>query len=222
VPYDCPACGTSYEFRNEKFRLSPLRNFRAGFGKTTQLLATELVSVLRLSNPQDAPKLVTFSDSRQDAARAALDIERNHHQDLRREALAQALRDALAKRRSAAEIEAAIARQENVIAVLVASGFEDEVGSNRIRLSKLRDELVAARDPVIALAAVLEPPTAETLGPAVDVRPYISNLVHLGVHPFDDAGIQRIEGSDGNQSHWFEWLELFESNVSSQNLGTPA
>src|SRR6185436_3198152 len=99
VPYECPACGTSYEFRSDKFRLSPLRNFRAGFGKTTQLLATELVSVLRLSNPQDSPKLVTFSDSRQDAARAALDIERNHHQDLRREVLAQALRNALARRR---------------------------------------------------------------------------------------------------------------------------
>ena len=212
VPYDCPACGTSYEFRSEQFRLSPLRNFRAGFGKTTQLLATELVSVLRLSNPQDAPKLVTFSDSRQDAARAALDIERNHHQDLRREVLALALRDALAQRRSSSEIGADIARQENLIGVLVASGFEDQVAPHQLRLHKLRGELVDAHEPLIALGAVLEPAAAENLGPAIDVRPYIANLVAIGVHPFDDAGIQRIEGNDGNQSHWFEWPEIFDTS----------
>jgi DEAD/DEAH box helicase domain-containing protein len=215
VPYDCPACGTSYRFRNERFRLSPLRNFRAGFGKTTQLLATELVSALRLSNPHDAPKLVTFSDSRQDAARAALDIERNHHQDLRREVLALALRDALVSRRSTAEVEAEIARQERLIGVLMESGFEDQVASPRSRVQELRAELVDARDPVIPLNTVLEAPAAEMLGSAVDVKPYISDLVEIGVHPFDDAGLRRIEASDGNQSHWFDWPELFDDDGAS-------
>src|SRR5262249_11138634 len=79
VPYACPACGTDYSPSAERFRLSPLRNFRAGFAKTTQLLATELFDSLRLHAPE--PKLVSFSDSRQDAAKAALDIERRHHED---------------------------------------------------------------------------------------------------------------------------------------------
>ncbi len=210
VPYECPACDTSYEFRNERFRLSPLRNFRTGFGKTTQLLATELVSALRSSTSVDTPKLVTFSDSRQDAARAALDIERNHHQDLRREALAEALRDAFASRRTRDAIQTDIARQEQLIAVLTGAGFEDQVEPHRAQLERLRAEFVDASDPVVRLDKVLEAATAETLGPAIEVRPYISNMVRIGVHPFDDAGIQRVEGNDGNQSHWFEWQGLFE------------
>jgi hypothetical protein len=48
VPYACPRCGTSYYSRiTTDYRLSPIRNFRAGFGKTTQLLATELFDAQR-------------------------------------------------------------------------------------------------------------------------------------------------------------------------------
>lgn len=84
------ACGSDYYWRNAPLRLSPIRNFRAGFAKTTQLLATELFDLLRLR--QREPKLVAFSDSRQDAAKAALDIERRHHEDLRREVVVESLR----------------------------------------------------------------------------------------------------------------------------------
>jgi hypothetical protein len=214
VPYDCPACGTSYEFRNEKFRLSPLRNFRAGFGKTTQLLATELFSVQSLSNPNQAPKLVTFSDSRQDAARAALDVERNHHQDLRREVLAVTLRSALQQRRPASEIEAEIGRQEQLIKTLVDAGFETEAAPHRSRLNQLRTERDDLRQPIVVIGNVLEAPSAETLGPAERVLPYIAALVRIGVHPFDDAGIQHIQATDGNQSRFFEWPELFDSDAA--------
>src|SRR5215472_6329268 len=63
VPYGCPACGTSYEFRKRGYRLSPIRNFRTGFAKTTQLLATEIFDVLHRTTKE--AKLVSFSDSRQ-------------------------------------------------------------------------------------------------------------------------------------------------------------
>ena len=89
VPYACPACGISYERRKRGYRLSPLRNFRTGFAKTTQLLATEVFEVL--GKTSDNPKLVSFSDSRQDAAKAALDIERRHHEDLSRQILVEAI-----------------------------------------------------------------------------------------------------------------------------------
>ena len=75
VPYACPNCRTSYSGRvNSRYRLSPLRNFRAGFAKTTQLLATELFGILRLSSPDGVSKLVSFSDSRQDAAKTSLSV----------------------------------------------------------------------------------------------------------------------------------------------------
>ena len=49
VPYSCPNCLTSYKGRVDKrYRLSPLWNFRAGFAKTTQLLATELFDAQRV------------------------------------------------------------------------------------------------------------------------------------------------------------------------------
>ena len=90
VPYACPACGTIISERKRDFLLSPIRSFRTGFAKTSQLLATELFDLLRLDRPD--PKVVAFSDSRQDAARAALDIESRHHDDTRRELLVKALR----------------------------------------------------------------------------------------------------------------------------------
>ena len=63
APYCCPSCGIEYSLRKADMRLSPIRSFRTGFGKTSQLVATELFESLRLSGT--APKAVVFSDSRQ-------------------------------------------------------------------------------------------------------------------------------------------------------------
>src|SRR5690606_38408732 len=73
-------------------RLSPIRHFRAGFAKTTQLLASELFHLLEL-RAHDA-QLVSFSDTRQGAAKAALDVESRHHEDARRAVLITELRRA--------------------------------------------------------------------------------------------------------------------------------
>ncbi len=67
VPYQCPSCGTDYSKRRAEHRLSPVRHFRPGFAKTTQLLASELFELLKTHS--DTAKLVSFSDSRQEAAR---------------------------------------------------------------------------------------------------------------------------------------------------------
>src|SRR5262249_49426577 len=45
LPKTCPACGTDYSARRSGTGpTSPLRSFRTGFAKTSQLLATELFS----------------------------------------------------------------------------------------------------------------------------------------------------------------------------------
>ena len=90
-PRCCPACGTDFSARS-RGRSSPIRNFRTGFTKTSQILATELFGVLTASIPEGSnskAKTVVFSDSRQDAARTALNIERGHHQDTRRQILVE-------------------------------------------------------------------------------------------------------------------------------------
>ena len=94
-PNCCPACGTDYSGRGRQVRQSPIRGFRTGFARSSQLVATEVFELLHAGG--EAAKAVVFSDSRQDASRAALDIERRHHQDSRRQMLVVALREVAAQ-----------------------------------------------------------------------------------------------------------------------------
>lgn len=82
LPAVCPCCGADYRYR--KTRKSPVRGFRTGFSKVTQLLSKELFYSLEGTGPR---KLVVFSDSREEAAELANGIERSHYLDLVREAL---------------------------------------------------------------------------------------------------------------------------------------
>ncbi|MDE0161344.1 MAG: DEAD/DEAH box helicase [Acidimicrobiaceae bacterium] len=80
----CPSCGEDYSQR--LYRKSPLRGFRTGFSKLTQLLSKELF-YLTPGETRDERKLVLFSDSREEAASLANGVERSHYLDLLREAL---------------------------------------------------------------------------------------------------------------------------------------
>src|SRR6187402_2114767 len=82
MPYTCPNCGTDHSSRKKGSRLSPVRGFRPGFTKSTQLLASELFDILSLGKAADITMLISFSDSRQDAAKSSLDIERRNHDEL--------------------------------------------------------------------------------------------------------------------------------------------
>lgn len=78
----CPSCAVDYSARIT--RRSPIRGFRTGFSKVSQILAKELFYQL----PEGAGrKLVVFSDSREDAAAISNGIERSHYLDMVREAL---------------------------------------------------------------------------------------------------------------------------------------
>lgn len=80
----CPSCGEDYSRR--LYRKSPIRGFRTGFSKLTQLLSKELFYLVP-AEEQDQRKLVLFSDSREEAASLANGVERSHYLDLLREAL---------------------------------------------------------------------------------------------------------------------------------------
>ena len=82
LPAVCPGCGANYSKR--KYRKSPLRGFRTGFSKVSQLLSKEFFYQIPEQEPR---KLVVFSDSREDAASIANGIERSHYLDLVREAM---------------------------------------------------------------------------------------------------------------------------------------
>lgn len=86
LPTRCAACGADYQ--HSKKKVSPVRGFRTGYAKMTQLLTDELFFQL----PDDLRKVVTFSDSREEAARTAIGVERNHYLQLLREAFTDELR----------------------------------------------------------------------------------------------------------------------------------
>ena len=84
LPSICPCCATDYSYPKKKKR-SPVRWFRTGFSKVSQLISKELF--YQLPEDAEARKLVVFSDSREDAASISNGIERSHYDDLVREAL---------------------------------------------------------------------------------------------------------------------------------------
>lgn len=81
LPCKCPKCGKDYRCR--KYTQSPIRSFRTGIGRNNQLLSKELIYQLEDGEMHNA-KLIGFSDSRQDAARQAMLISREHYRDMLR------------------------------------------------------------------------------------------------------------------------------------------
>jgi Lhr-like helicase len=203
-PKCCPACGTDYSGRSAKFRQSPVRSFRTGFAKSSQLVATELFSVLHASG--DLAKAVVFSDSRQDASRAALDIERRHHQDSRRQLLIESLKGFSA---------AAPAQREDL-----QKRFDEAIKSNDFAaIAMLAGSLSALAktgdSDRIPLKGVVETPVKTGEVVTDDAGRLLSQMVRIGMHPTDDVGIGRIGEGDNNEG--FEWDQLFAED-SNENI----
>ena len=90
MPHRCPRCDADY--RRGKQIPTPLRNHRTGFQKACQVIASALCREMpeKLNNSRSR-KLVIFSDSRQDAAKLAAGMERDHFRDMIRLALIDSL-----------------------------------------------------------------------------------------------------------------------------------
>ncbi|MDB9496080.1 DEAD/DEAH box helicase [Spirulina major CS-329] len=91
LPTKCPRCDVDYKGRRIK---SPTRSHRTGFGKASQVIASALLREMPLPENIDqgsSRKLVIFSDSRQDAAKLATGMQRDHYQDMVRSLLFQNL-----------------------------------------------------------------------------------------------------------------------------------
>ncbi len=201
-PNCCPACGADYAGRSPKFRQSPIRNFRTGFAKSSQLVATEVFELLHAGG--DEAKAVVFSDSRQDASRAALDIERRHHQDSLRQLLLEGLREIAAQPRESMD-DLNIARLK-----ALEDGDEDALA----RLTSRVQELKSLGDPDrIPLSAVIEMPPQSGKAPKAMTSGLLTRMVKLGVHPTDDVGIAPIPASvpPGQTASQFQWQRLFKT-----------
>ena len=214
VPYQCPSCETDYSPRREtSMRLSPVRHFRTGFAKTTQLLASELFDLLKLHS--ERPKLVSFSDSRQDAAKAALDVESRHHEDLRRDLVVTSLRRALLNRPSAETIAKQLRDLRDQRDIAEENNDVETAKRLAAQIAALMRERSEAAEDSVRVSDILENPREAAAyfgprGPRQQLKPLIRALVELGVHPTDPAGTKSIPAKADNETRWFEWNELFE------------
>lgn len=76
TPCTCPYCLQDYTSR--KYTNSPIRSFRTGIDRSNQILSKELLYQL----DDKSAKLIGFSDSREDAAKQALGIEKEQYRDM--------------------------------------------------------------------------------------------------------------------------------------------
>jgi DEAD/DEAH box helicase domain-containing protein len=216
VPYQCPSCETDYSPRpntSRELRLSPVRHFRTGFAKTTQLLASELFGVLQTRQDENSAKLVSFSDSRQEAANAALDIESRHHEDVRREALIKALRIVASQRRPRDVLEKE--RQATKQRLIEAVTGDDEVARTKAAadLERIELQLRTSHDPSVPIAEILEDPEGSRFkGRREDGRErpkqILSAFAALGIHPTDPAGIRQISVELSQEKGHYDWTQL--------------
>ncbi len=146
MPVKCPRCDVDYRWRNNI--RTPLRNHRTGFQKACQVLASALAREMpasRVTSKGKVPtrKLVIFSDSRQDAAKLAAGMERDHYRDMVRVALIDA------RQRANASLEAFLKQRAaknagvfNHLATLGATALA----------TQLQTDVAAGRAPNVELA----------------------------------------------------------------------
>lgn len=195
-PNACPACGADYSRRSEEFRKSPIRSFKTGFDKTSQLLATEVMEILKRSGSD--PKLISFSDSRQDAAKTALNIERNHHIDTRRKLLIEALQQTEMPLESVSEL-----RQQREMAE--DNGDEELFNELSKKIRQLKNSGDSNR---LDLSQLLE-----VNNHSRKANKFLYSMVQLGIHPTDETGVSKIDGAESKSYKWIELLKIDQGSV---------
>jgi len=218
LPCVCPACCSNHTKRR---RPSPIRGFRTGFSRVSQIFTKELFYQL----PASGRKLVVFSDSREDAAQISNGVERNHYTDLVREMVYdELLMEVLGEPSLLADIEngngssysrpaeeyicrnpGAVERLKRLIET--ASVKEESLPP------ALREQVLEARrriDEIKERGQIRTVPVARLLPPAdniSDCGALIRRLLQTGVNP---AGNDILVQEHGWEDRWHHWTELFD------------
>ncbi|MCC7071753.1 MAG: DEAD/DEAH box helicase [Deltaproteobacteria bacterium] len=214
LPYACPRCAISYQRRSPPSRLSPLRSFRAGLAKTSQLLTSEAFESLRCDidgrSTSEKPKLVSFSDSRQEAARSALQTERYHHQDTMRALLVEEMRrhfDAQMEAAAAIDLTALRAARDAIDEDVDPQGYEK---ASQAAAEAKRVQQRAQRR-IVPVADLVDSPAGVKGHPAPPLKPLLRRVVELGLHPTDETGASKVKNrsGSGDRRASVSWERLF-------------
>lgn len=234
-PAVCPCCGEDYRYKNNAtYKLSrkksPIRTFRTGFTKISQIFAKELYHALpTTSQGGEDRKLIVFSDSREDAARIANDIERYHFEDMLRDALYTELRKVVLGRsefanallkgappsklaqefreRFPAEAEELAAKGEKYIAL---KAKEDRSEDEEDKYSDLRTELrkaaKAAQDGIVPMARLYD----DMVENAANTPLLVQRLKNLGINPAGYSKNYQFFKPLNAASPEVEWWRMFD------------
>lgn len=216
LPCVCPNCGADYTKRR---RTSPIRGFRTGFSRVSQLLSKELFYQL----PEVDRKLVVFSDSREDAASISNGIERTHYLDLVREAIIDELSQValgepsllqdLQTHGTPTSPEAIAFAERNPTAVTKLQGQMATANYSLPReapqaLQALRDEAQSALNELQQRSASRTVPLRNLFeGPEL----FIQRLKTLGINPAGNDILFQEYRYDGG---WHHWTKLFDFTSS--------
>lgn len=238
TPCVCPGCGVNhqkYKQDSKKNKTSPIRGFRTGFAKTSQMFAKELM--YQLPQGERERKLVVFSDSREDAAQVANGIERNHFTDVLRELLIKELNIKLILRSQILEafekgdlsvIEITTAEEQEIFDD-VEEIFDDAkyIGNNQnkiLRRQKAERKIAEIKTKIFKVYDLVDEVNSTNLAPLV------RQIVSLGMNPGgNDIKLQKALKNDGSTVHWYEvidftnppaWLDTGDSFIKNIKDGT--
>lgn len=244
-PSVCPACGEDCSTRF-RFKESPLRSFRTGVTKVSQLFAEELFQALPTRGfGLDDRKLVVFSDSREDAAKISNDIERFHYTDMLRDAIFAELRVAVMGRsRFASALQNG--RQPDELARRYEARFPTEALVLRKAVQTTHDlgfkpfvqltpveqqELISANQKVtLAVTSVagqripLQQLYADLVGTQANVPMLINRLKNLGINPagFTKRFAKYWALNQRNKWQAFDWWQVFDFHSRNACFANPS
>jgi ATP-dependent helicase YprA (DUF1998 family) len=230
LPSVCPACGINHQkpIKDwDKRKTSSIRSFRTGFAKTTQMFAKELM--YQLPNNENERKLVVFSDSREDAAQIANDIERNHFSDLMREILVSELHSNLMLRfqlvnafdREDTASQKALRQRNESVFDDIENLFEDwrYNGTNKIKEGQKQDAKVKL-DEIRSL--VINVRDLVHITNSVNIAPLIKRFVDLGINPGGNNISLQTKLLNSEYATWYDLIDFenlkWKENISNEYI----
>lgn len=237
LPCVCPSCRKNYTRR--RLKKSPVRGFRTGFSKVSQIFSKELFYQLP-EKQSHGRKLVVFSDSREDAAQISNGVERNHYTELVREIVVDELRmQVLGEPQLLEDIENSRNIYSQIAQIhLARNPRADQELQRLIELSRTpipssltgaaRDTLAAEIEKSAKILEQIRFKGQQRIVPVSIILPsnneadcglLIKRLLKIGVNPGgNDVDVQNPEWGSRDEHHW---TELFDFENVNWRVGLP-
>ena len=202
APCTCPHCLQDYTSRT--YTKSPIRSFRTGIDRSNQILSKELIYQL------DESKLIGFSDSREDAAKQALGIEKEHYRDMVRMLFIECVEETKTIVDDVKKyIEKRQCQEPNI-------DKEDLVGEVSIEFPQV-DSGAIAEAILFGKTKILKKYTnsvitlSDLVGPKDTIGSLVRKLLKKGINPAGEAyKYQWFEHENQNVRNLYHWSEAYD------------